>query len=518
MSRFRYKLNMLIRTTGVALCALVLLLSACGGGSSSADSTAVSTASASAAGAMTSGAELTEWTEFGLNPQRSDATNRPTGITAANLAHLHGRQVLLPGTVDSSPIYLHGAEIAGKSRNVVVVTTTYGKTLAIDADSAARLWTFTPASYSKLLGSDQISTASPLADPDGRFVYSTSPDGVIHKLSLSSGQEVRRGGWPVTVTRDPTHEKLGSALNLDGPDLLVTTSGYIGDAPTYQGHVVAISRETGKVSAVFNSLCANRHRIIVPTSCPASDSAVLSRGGAVVEPGGRRLLFDTGNGPWNGSTNFGDSGLELSFPGLRLRQAFTPKNQAELNENDLDLGSSAPALLGSGRVLLAGKDGIMRVLDLARLDGSAPGGRERLGGETQTLPTPGGTELFTQPAVWHHGKGTTVFVADSEGTAAYAVRRGRLRRLWENGTPGTSPILAGGLLYVYEPNDGGIEVYSPSSVNPIAELPGSSGHWNSPIVVDGHVVEPEGDANDHARTGTLELFTLGECRGLPRPR
>ncbi len=40
-------------------------------------------------------------------------------------------------------------------------------------------------------------------------------------------------------------------------------------------------------------------------------------------------------------------------------------------------------------------------------------------------------------------------------------------------------------------------------------LPGSSGHWNSPIVVDGHVVEPEGDANAHETSGTLDIFSTG---------
>ena len=33
------------------------------------------------------------------------------------------------------------------------------------------------------------------------------------------------------VTREPAHEKLGAALNIDGPDLLVATGGYIGDTP-----------------------------------------------------------------------------------------------------------------------------------------------------------------------------------------------------------------------------------------------------------------------------------------------
>jgi hypothetical protein len=199
--------------------------------------------------------------------------------------------------------------------------------------------------------------------------------------------------------------------------------------------------------------------------------------------------------------------IELNAPSLSLRQAFTPTNQAALNESDTDLGSSAPALLGHGRVLVAGKDGLMRVLALARLDGRRPEIPNRLGGEVQRLPLPGGGELFTQPAVWRHGGHTTVFVADERATAAYALRSGRLRLLWQADSPGTTPVMAGGLLYVYDPSGGGIAVYRPSSPHPIARLAGESGHWNSPIVVDGHVVEPEGDANDHRQSGRLELFS-----------
>ena len=363
---------------------VALLLCACGGGAASARSDSMQSgastpafsethgARTSTATASTSGGELTDWPEFGLDAQRYDATNRPTGITAANLSRLSAQRISLPGTVDSSPIYLHGVDVAGASRDVVVVTTTYGRTIAIDASTGKLLWTFTPPGYARWAGSAQITNASPIADPDRRFVYAASPNGLIHKLSLSTGAEDSAGAWPVSVTHDATREKLGSALNIDGPDVIATTSGYIGDAPIYQGHVVLISRASGKVRAVFNTLCAKRHTLIVPSSCPQSDSAILSRGGAVVEPGGRRLLIDTGNGNWNGRTDFGDSVLELTFPRLRLRQAFTPTDQEKLNTEDIDLGSSAPALLGHNRVLVAGKDGIMRVLDLRRLDGHRP--------------------------------------------------------------------------------------------------------------------------------------------------
>jgi hypothetical protein len=488
-------------TAALVACAV---LAACG--SSPAD---VSTPSAGTSAilrpAHTSTARLLDWPEFGLNPQRTDVSPLSTGITATNVAHLHRVTVNLPGTVDSSPVYLHEATVAGTTQSVAVVTTTYGKTLALDATSGRILWTFTPPGYSRWAGSAQITTTSPLVDPGGHFVYAASPNGLIHKLSLAEGGEA--GGWPVSVTRDATHEKLAAALNLAGRYLLVSTGGYFGDAPPYQGHVVAIDRSSGHIASVFNTLCANRHNVIVPSGCSSSDSAILSRAGAVVEPGGKRLLLSTGNGPWNGSTDFGDSVVEVTLPGLRFRQAFTPVNQAELNESDTDLGSSAPALLGHGRVLIAGKDGLMRVLSLAHLDGHAPSRPNKLGGEVQRLPLPGGGELFTAPAVWSTPGATTVFVGAEHATAAYTLSSGRLRLVWQNSTPGTSPILAGGLLYVYDPSEGAIDVYRPGSGHPIAKLPGQAGHWNSPIVIDGHVVEPEGNANDHSLHGQLDLFS-----------
>jgi outer membrane protein assembly factor BamB len=493
-----------------ALIFAACVLGACGSSVPADVSTPTAAVSAIPAPALATGRRLLDWPEFGLDPQRSGASNLATGITAANVSHLRRITVSVGGTVDSSPIYLHGALVGGAAHNVTVVTTSYGKTIAIDADSGRVLWTFTPPGYGGWAGSAQITTTSPLADPDRRFVYAASPDGLIHKLSLADGSEARTGSWPVSVTRDARHEKLAAALNIDGAYVVAATGGYFGDAPPYQGHVLLIDRSSGHLHTVFNTLCADRRGLITPSSCSASDSAILSRSGAVVEPGGSRLLISTGNGPWNGTTNFGDSVLELAFPALDLRQSFTPVNQAALSASDTDLGSSAPVLLGADRVLIAGKDGIMRVLALSRLDGRSPAGgvgsRHRLGGEVQRLGLPGGGQLFTAPAVWRRGRQATVFVAGENGTGAYVLHNGGLARAWQSSHPGTSPVLAGGLLFVYEPSGGGIYVYRPGSAQPIAMLPGSSGHWNSPIVADGHVVEPEGNANDHQLSGKLELF------------
>jgi hypothetical protein len=472
--------------------------------------TVVAVAGAIVAGAATAPAtlrstrsaalRLTDWPEFALNPQRTGATADATGITAANAGRLSRRVVALPGTADNAAIYLHAATVAGAVHDVAIVTTTYGITLAVDADSGRILWRFTPAGIAAWQGGAQITTASPLAH--GGYVYATSPDGLVHKLTLAGGREAP--GWPVRITPLPEREKLTASLNIAGGELLATTGGYFGDAPPYVGHIAAISMAQGRVDHVFNTLCANRTQIIDPRTCSASDSAILSRSGPVVEAGATRVLIATGNAPYNGSTNFGDSVIELTLPGLRLRQAYTPTDQQHLNTGDLDLGSGSPALLPGQLALIGGKDRLLRLLDLDDLDGDAPGSAPHTGGEIETLPTPGSQELFSAPAVL----GRRLFIADAGGTAAYVVSGRRLRLSWQNGNAGTSPVLAGGLLYVYDMTTGGIRVYDPSGGRQVALLPTDPGHWNSPIVVDGHVIEPTGDGNAHRTHGRLDIFSL----------
>jgi outer membrane protein assembly factor BamB len=467
---------------------LVLLLAGCG--SSAADGGSPATS----APARTT-AHSRDWTRFGYDAART--SDAPRGIAPSALGGLSEHRVALPGTVDASPILVSG---------VLVMTTTYGRTVGLDPHSARILWTFTPGAYRSVEGSAQITTATPVADPDRRFVYAASPDGRIHKLRVANGREVRSGGWPASVTRDATHEKIASALNLSGRFVLVTMGGYVGDEPPYQGKVVAISRRTGRIVHVVNSLCSDRRRIIVPRTCGASDSAIWGRAGAVVDPRNHHVYVATGNAPWNGSTNWGDSVLELSPGAARLLRHYTPREQASLNATDADLGSTAPALLpaGRGRAYLAqgGKDLKLRLLALrGSLHGVRGSAGRRLGGERQVLPVIGGTRQFTAPAV----RGRTMYVATEGGIAAYRLRSGRLHRVWSNGTAGTSPVLAGDVLWVYDP-EGGLDAYRPRDGHRLRHWRAPAGHWNSPIVAGGRVYLPTGSANDHATSGSLSIF------------
>jgi hypothetical protein len=502
----------------IALLAAVLVsgavLVACGGHAAQAVSGSSAAATAPGQGAAVAGGD---WLRFDYNAQRSGVGPADTGITSADIGALQTRVVQVDGTVDSSPVELHDILVGGHTRDVVVVTTTYGRTIALDPATGSRLWEYVPGDIRGYEGSSQITTASPVVDPDRRHVYAASPDGRIHKLVLSSGSEVHAGHWPVRVTFDPTREKVAAALNLSGHSVVVTTGGYYGDAPSYQGHVVMIDRGSGHITHVWNSLCSDRHHLLAPPrSCPASDSAIWARAGAVVEPGSGRLLVATGNGPFNGSTNWGDSVLELSSSAARLLHNWTPGNQAQLNASDTDIGSTAPALLPSARgyrlAVQGGKDGRLHLLNLNRLNGSRGSASGRLGGEIGEISSPGGAEVLTAPAVWSNRRRSYVFVADDSGTAAYtATMRGRphLVTVWQNGSAGTSPILAGGLLYVYDEQDGALKIYSPTSGRLLRALPAAHGHWSSPIAVGGRIVLPTGGstAND-ASTSRIFIYHL----------
>lgn len=440
-----------------------------------------------------------DWPMFGGNVQSTSANPGPTGITATNIAQLTRRQVKLDGTVDASAIYLHGVSIRGGRHNAIFVTTTYGKTLALDADSGDVLWEYTPASYRKLAGTRQISNSTPVADPDRQFIYAASPDGYIQKLAVGDGHVV----WRTSISKLPLREKMDSPLKFFRGQVIAVTAGYIGDRPPYQGHVAILDGSSGKLHAVWNSLCSNRAALIEPDSCAQAQSAIWGRSGAVIDPDSGDIFIATGNGDWNGQTDWGDSLIELDAAATKMLGNYTPANTEELNEHDLDLGSTSPVLLSGDLVAQGGKDGKIRLLSRKAIAGTGA----HQGHELQIVSTPGGAALFSQPAVWQQDGHTWMFAADSAGTAAWILENGQLQEKWKNSAGGTSPFEAGSLLFVYAPA-GGLNVYEAASGKHVATLPCGPGHWNSPIVLQNQIILPEGNANDHASSGVVDIWSL----------
>ncbi len=487
------------RATVIALL-LGLLSTACsspiGGGSPGA---AILTPSLSAPSSVSS-SPVHDWTTFGFNAARSGVNPGETAITPATVERLHVLwRVALPGVVDSSPILLHGLSLPdGSTRDVLYAETRDGRLLALDAASGKVLWSRQPVG-------PHITHSSPLADPARQIIYAYGLDGYLHRYHATTGEEIVGDGWPVQITRMRDTEKESSALNAAGGHIYVVTSGYIGDAPPYQGHLVTIS-SADATTHVFNSLCSNLPHLLTVGDCAAQRSGIWARAGTVVDPVTGNVFLATGNGPYSGQPggpNWGDSVLELSPDGSRLLDSYTPATYQQLDENDTDLGSTAPALLpkitGSKTPYLlvqGGKDGVLRLLNRQNLSGKGQPGHT--GGEIQTLPS-AGCSVFTQPAVWTDpaNGAVWVFVAGVCGTAGYQVLTDtagvtRLHLAWRINYVATTPVIAGGMLFAA--TDGSIAALDPHTGRQLwaSDQGGVGGtigpiHWQSPIVVGGRL-------------------------------
>lgn len=440
-----------------------------------------------------------DWPVFGLDQAHSGASDSTTGITPNNLASLKRQQVSLPGTVDASVIYLHDVQIGGTAHDAFFLTTSYGKTLAIDAGNGAILWTFTPTGYDSWAGSARITNSTPVADPGRDFIYAASPDGHVEKLAVADG----RVAWSTAITTLATREKIASPLTYSRGRIIAVTAGYIGDAPPYQGHVSILDAASGQVLHTWNSLCSDRTGIIDPSSCSETRSAIWGRAGAIVDSTTGNIFVATGNGPWDGTTNWGDAMVELDPNATNLLANYTPQNTDVLEQTDADLGSTSPALLDATHVAQGGKDGKIRIIDLQASSGATP----HRGDEVQSVSTPGGSAMFTAIAVYRHGGSVLLIAADGGGTAAWTYSAAHLTPAWSNGNPGTSPIVAGGVLYVYDPG-GTLRAYDPQTGTAAGTLSCGGGHWNSPIVADGRIALPEGSANSHNTSGVLDIWRV----------
>jgi outer membrane protein assembly factor BamB len=450
-----------------------------------------------------------DWPTFDADAVRSGVNPGETAISAATVGGLRRQwRTALPQPADSTPILLHDLRLPdGAQHDVLYVTTQGGTTLALDAATGAILWRAAPVGQ-------RITNSSPVADPANHVIYSYGLDGKVHRYDAATGAETRDAVWPVTVTRMPGSEKQGSALTLANGYLYVTTGGYIGDAPPYQGHVVAIHLIDGRVT-VFNSLCSNIGHVLGPGECPDDQSGLWARAGVVVDPITGYLFVASGNGPYTanqGGHDWGDSVIELSADASHIIDSFTPAGFAALDQFDQDLGSTMPALLppiaGSQTPYLlvqGGKDDVLRLLDRQNL--SRQGGPGHVAGELQIIATPGKCNVLTQPAVWQDpaSHAIWVYVTDDCGTGAYRVVTSAqgvttLAHAWDSPQGGTSPVLAGGVLFVAA--SGAVRALDPHSGRQLwssadAGTGGSIGnvHWQSPIVIGGRLYCSDQDGN-----------------------
>src|ERR1019366_1026759 len=82
------------------------------------------------------------------------------------------------------------------------------------------------------------------------------------------------------------------------------------------------------------------------------------------------VYYISGNGDWNGISDFGESFLKFSSANktLTLLDWFTPDSWASLNNGDIDLGSSGPILIpGTNLIVGGGKTSVFYLLNTGNL-------------------------------------------------------------------------------------------------------------------------------------------------------
>jgi outer membrane protein assembly factor BamB len=339
-------------------------------------------------------------------------------------------------------------------------------------------------------------------------VYGYGLDGYVHRYLLFDGSEARGDGFPALITLKPEVEKCSSNLtvattNSGASYLYATIAAYPepGDEGDYQGHFVAIDLATGR-QHVFNALCSDRDEHFAydaARDCTAQQAGIWARAGAVYDPVTDRTFITTGNGPFDanrGGFNWGTTIVALNPDGSTNNgtplDSYTPANYEELNVNDLDLSSTTVAILpistnrtNVGRLAVqGGKDGNLRLVDLADLSGE--GGPRHIGGELQVRQVQSTGPILTRPATWLAPDGRTwVFVTTHRGTNAYSLdmRSPRLRFRWFNTLGGTSPIIAGDILF--HVRNGEVRALDPQTGKLLWSDRNLQGiHWQSPIVVN----------------------------------
>jgi outer membrane protein assembly factor BamB len=420
-------------------------------------------------------------------------------ITTQNVGQLRvAWQSVLSEASDGSPVFMSAVETRRGIRDLLIVTTTAGRLVAMDANSGVRIWQTDPPE------GPRWTTSSPAAS--GNYVFAYSLDGYVHRYDIATGEEVTGPGWPALITLKGDVEKGSSNITIATAKnhrtyLYMTIAAYPdpGDAGDYQGHLVTVDIASGE-QHVFNALCSDSDEHFAVGGCSSQQAGIWARAGAVYDRTTDRVFITTGNGPYSaqdGGHDWGTSVIALRPDGTTDHgtplDSYTPENYQELTDEDLDLSSTTieplPTTTNNWPRLgvQGGKDGRLRLLNLENLSGA--GGPRNVGGELQIIDLPQGDELLTQPQAWLDGKRTWLFAANHHGIAAFELIADadgdpELVLRWSSSNlPGTTPILINRVLYLASPHTftairptTGAVLWQDKTIGDI--------HWQSPIIVN----------------------------------
>ena len=389
----------------------------------------------------------TDWPTYHHDVGRSGGTTGTPAFGAFAASWKAG----LDGAVYGQPLVLG---------TTVVAATEGGSLYGLSLASGAVLWRTHIADPMPLSGLpcgniDPLGiTGTPAYDSATGLVFAVAETAgghhILAAVHLNGSLAFQRALDPIAGSTLPAQQR--AAILVANGRVYVAFGGLAGDCGAYIGQVVSVPTSGAGTPIGW----------AVPTS---REGGIWAPAGPVAAADGT-VLVAVGNGASNTTYDGSDSVTRLS-PTLARLDYFAPSTWANDNDNDLDLGSMSPVLVGD-KVLIAGKRGTAYLLDPAHLGG--------VGGQLAELNV---CKAFGGAAV----SGNTAYLPCTDGIRAVAVSGSTMSVAWHAASNLTGPpVIASGTLYTTD-GSGSVYALNPSTGASVAHISvGSLPHFASPTL------------------------------------
>jgi chitodextrinase len=343
--------------------------------------TATSNADNTKSAAATIGVtDLSGVTTYHNNLSRDGTNTREFALTTSNVTTGSFGKLFscaVDGEVYAQPLWVPNLAISGGTHNVIFAATQNDSVYAFDADAkpCVQYWkksflgtgitpvppgdTGEPSDINTMIGI----TGTPVVDTAGMTLYvvaktkeGSSYHQRLHAMSLIDGSEKFSG--PVDLTAAITVSGIGDTG--DSSVGCTSTPGNVPFCPLRENQRAGLALAGGRVYVAwashgdnqpyhgwimsFNASNVAQPPVVFNDSPNGRESGIWMSGGAPAFDSSGNLYVITGNGDYDGVSDFGDSFLKLSSS-LALQDWFTPSVQATLDGADLDLGSGGAVIL-----------------------------------------------------------------------------------------------------------------------------------------------------------------------------
>jgi len=373
------------------------------------------------------------------NYARTNANLNETILSTLNVNPAQfGKLFSLPvtGAINGQPLYVQNVALPeGTTHNIVYVATHHNNVYAFDADTqGAALWQVNlgpsvPGTDFNVADLNEIGVLStPVIDDTTNTLYVvafTKENGNyiyrLHALDVTNGQE--KFGAPAVITAvvpgNNGFDSKNGLVTFNPADhlqraglLLLNGVVYLGfgshnDVGNWHGWLLGYSAANvqQQVSAFI-------------TSPSGWGGAVWQAGRAPAADANGNIYFATGNGAFDGQTDFSESIIRLSTASgvATMADWFAPDNYKNLTDLDNDLGSCGPVLTSNGWLIGGGKEGVVYLIDQKNL-GHTQTGNGQILQSFQAI----GFGIFNM-AFWDRRGGSILYLrADADAAKAFQI-------------------------------------------------------------------------------------------------